>query len=263
MGRKDDKKALTRRQRLAATLVAEGRSDAEVSAQVGASVSQVRGWRTRNASFKWRVAELQGEPGKPRLAALVQVEAEAITGHPEEAKPAPAKEPADPHDSLPGADETRSGLAHLTDQQLTAIELILAGRRQSDVAQQLGVTRQTLWRWRNDPAFIEELSRRQEERRASMTQRVTYLAGLAFDVMEDQLVEGNAQMAIDFVRILTHRSSSAADVVPPVNTPLSVERSSLELTPVDQAAAEAKPLEGQAKEAKTEGDGSRVPRDDD
>ena len=42
--------------------------------------------------------------------------------------------------------------------QQRALELILAGHSVTDIASQVGVRRETVWRWRNDPSFASEVS---------------------------------------------------------------------------------------------------------
>ena|GEM_PF-4521897 len=49
----------------------------------------------------------------------------------------------------------------------TALELILAGHSVTDIAAQVGVRRETVWRWRNDPSFASQVSVRQAQRRQS------------------------------------------------------------------------------------------------
>ena len=49
--------------------------------------------------------------------------------------------------------------------QQRALELILAGHSVTDIAAQVGVRRETVWRWRNDPSFASEVSVRQAQRR--------------------------------------------------------------------------------------------------
>ena len=51
--------------------------------------------------------------------------------------------------------------------QQRALELILAGHSVTDIAAQVGVRRETVWRWRNDPLFASEVSVRQAQRRQS------------------------------------------------------------------------------------------------
>jgi hypothetical protein len=48
------------------------------------------------------------------------------------------------------------------------LELILAGHSVTDIASQVGVRRETVWRWRNDPSFASEVSVRQGQRRQSI-----------------------------------------------------------------------------------------------
>ena len=52
--------------------------------------------------------------------------------------------------------------------QQRALELILAGHSVTDIAAQVGVRRETVWRWRNDPSFASEISVRQAQRRQSI-----------------------------------------------------------------------------------------------
>ena len=49
-----------------------------------------------------------------------------------------------------------------------ALELILAGHSVTDIAAQVGVRRETVWRWRNDPSFASEVDLRQGQRRQSI-----------------------------------------------------------------------------------------------
>ena len=52
--------------------------------------------------------------------------------------------------------------------QQRTLELILAGHSVTDIAAQVGVRRETVWRWRNDPSFASEVSVRQAQRRQSI-----------------------------------------------------------------------------------------------
>ena len=52
--------------------------------------------------------------------------------------------------------------------QQRALDLILAGHSVTDIASQVGVRRETVWRWRNDPSFASEVSIRQAQRRQSI-----------------------------------------------------------------------------------------------
>jgi transposase-like protein len=73
--------------------------------------------------------------------------------------------------------------------QQRALELILAGHSVTDIAAQVGVRRETVWRWRNDPSFASEVSVRQAQRRqaihdeldAGVIESVRMLRGLVAD----------------------------------------------------------------------------------
>ncbi len=52
--------------------------------------------------------------------------------------------------------------------QQRALDLILAGHSTTDIAAQVGVRRETIWRWRQDPSFAAEVSVRQAQRRRSI-----------------------------------------------------------------------------------------------
>jgi hypothetical protein len=52
--------------------------------------------------------------------------------------------------------------------QQRALELILAGHSVTDIAAQVGVRRETVWRWRQDPSFASEVDLRQSQRRQSI-----------------------------------------------------------------------------------------------
>ena len=57
----------------------------------------------------------------------------------------------------------RNGAQQLDPRQLLAADRLAAGATDRQVADQLGVDRTSLWRWRQQPAFQTELARRREE----------------------------------------------------------------------------------------------------
>ena len=73
--------------------------------------------------------------------------------------------------------------------QQRALDLLLAGHATTAVAAMVGVRRETIWRWTQDPAFAAEVSRRQAERRqaihaeldAGVLEAVQMLRGLVSD----------------------------------------------------------------------------------
>ena len=73
--------------------------------------------------------------------------------------------------------------------QQRALDLLLAGHATTAVAAMVGVRRETIWRWTQDPDFAAEVSRRQAERRlaihaeldAGVLEAVQMLRGLVAD----------------------------------------------------------------------------------
>lgn len=53
--------------------------------------------------------------------------------------------------------------ASLSPRQLRGVDLLLAGRRITDVAEELGIRRQTLWKWQKNQDFQREVVRRRDE----------------------------------------------------------------------------------------------------
>jgi hypothetical protein len=76
------------------------------------------------------------------------------------------------------------GGSALTAPQAAAVELLAAGRNDSDTAQAVGVSRQTVNGWRHhNPAFIAAVNGRRREIWDSAQDRLRALAGKALDVL--------------------------------------------------------------------------------
>lgn len=75
----------------------------------------------------------------------------------------------------------------LTPQQAQAIDLLLSGMAPSNVAQELGIHRQTLWRWRQIPAFAQLQREWQQQRQEEMRERFSEVMRLAFVSLEREL----------------------------------------------------------------------------
>ena len=76
----------------------------------------------------------------------------------------------------------------LTDRQRLALELILAGKTDVQVAQSVGVARRTICRWRHtDANFIAELRRRRKVMWDGVSDRLRSLLEPAVEVLPEQL----------------------------------------------------------------------------
>ena len=76
----------------------------------------------------------------------------------------------------------------LNDRQHLAIEMMLAGGSTREIAEKVGVGRQTISRWRNqDEEFIEELQRRRRAQFNGVADKLRALLDPAVDVLAEQL----------------------------------------------------------------------------
>jgi hypothetical protein len=90
-------------------------------------------------------------------------------------------------------DKTRQ----LSIEQENAIDNLLQGKSDRATAEAVGVSRQTVWEWRNrNPVFIAELNRRRFELWDEAQERMKSLANLAIDVVELQLGSGDPKAAL-------------------------------------------------------------------
>ena len=93
---------------------------------------------------------------------------------------------------LTNTDDSRQ----LKPRQLKAIELIVQGKNDREVAEAVEVTRQTAWEWRQrNPDFIAALNDRRQQIWGGQTDRLRRLAARAVDVLECELDGDNAMAA--------------------------------------------------------------------
>jgi hypothetical protein len=83
----------------------------------------------------------------------------------------------------------------LTERQRRAIGLLVAGKTQAAVAQELGVNPRTIWEWKQDPAFVAALKAEIEAIREAMQARVLALADKALNALERTLESGDSDSA--------------------------------------------------------------------
>ena len=90
-------------------------------------------------------------------------------------------------------DKTRQ----LSQEQMNAIEHLLQGRSDRAVSEAVGVSRQTVWEWRNhDPLFIAELNRQRYEMWKEAHERLKSLAHEAVNVLTRGLSSQDENVAI-------------------------------------------------------------------
>ena len=90
----------------------------------------------------------------------------------------------------------------LSEPQLTAIELLVAGRNLTAVAAEIDATRQTVSTWYNrDPEFRAALNQRRQQMRAELHDHLRALAPAAAEALEQELRGPNRlQAAVHLLR---------------------------------------------------------------
>jgi len=121
-------------------------------------------------------------------------------------------------------------LRPLTQQQYNALDLLIAGRSDREAAEQVGVERETVTRWRlYNPAFQAGLNRRREEIWGSCIDRMRSLLLKALEATEEVLADGGnpsrAKVALELVKaaVLHSQSGSSFKVSGPQEPELIVD----------------------------------------
>ena len=108
-------------------------------------------------------------------------------------------------------DHKNSQRRKLTPQHFQAIELLLQGRNDGEVATQVEVARETVNRWRNrNPIFMAELNRRRLDIWHATRERLRHLGARALDVLDDKLKAGNAKVALALLTQVQEQSCPSA-----------------------------------------------------
>ena len=110
------------------------------------------------------------------------------------------------------ADGNAESSLALGQEQLAAIELLLRGVSVPQAAEELGVHRATIYRWRADAPFRDELNRRQQELRRLAAERLTALLDPAINVLVSELSEPKTahRAATALLRLATSKGLSDA-----------------------------------------------------
>jgi hypothetical protein len=100
--------------------------------------------------------------------------------------------------------------------QFRALDMLLLGKTDSAIAEALGVSRMTLWRWQtNDEPFMAELARRRRLVWHNTADRFRRVLGKAVDVLEDDLNGfGASRAAYAVLQMCSRFEPPPADVQP-------------------------------------------------
>jgi hypothetical protein len=92
--------------------------------------------------------------------------------------------------------QDRSETPKLTPEQLNAIDLLILGKTDREVAEAVGVRRETITKWHKNPFFSAELSIRREELWVDAKLRLKALAHEAVNVLTKGLSSGDEKVSI-------------------------------------------------------------------
>ena len=90
----------------------------------------------------------------------------------------------------------------LSDKQRTAIVMIVAGRRFTEVEKQVRVSHSQCSRWRKDPEFAAELHEARMRFHEAQRDKLWSLSDSAMDVVADALSEGDRKTAMGVLRLV-------------------------------------------------------------
>jgi Homeodomain-like domain len=91
--------------------------------------------------------------------------------------------------------------SQITDEQRQAMYLLLQGRPDREIAEQIGVARETITRWRNhDPFFQAALNQARRELWEGAQDKLRGLIGKAVDTLEKALEENNVKAAVEVLK---------------------------------------------------------------
>lgn len=89
--------------------------------------------------------------------------------------------------------ETSQDVTNL--KKMNAIDLLIQGLNDREVADKIGTSRETVTRWRNEnPVFQAELNRRRQEIWGGACEKLRGLVSHAVDVLESELENGNSKL---------------------------------------------------------------------
>ena len=115
----------------------------------------------------------------------------------------------------------------LTEQQLTAVDLLATGSNLTAVAEKLGVARQTVSEWRNHHAgFIARLNLRRQELWEDHTDKLRSLLPIALDALEVELSgENRLQAALAILKLAGGQQPTGSTDPQEVARALALEKS--------------------------------------
>jgi len=115
-------------------------------------------------------------------------------------------------------------IRQLSQEQQNAVEHLLQGKSDKATAEAVGVTRQTIWEWRNkNVVFIAELNLQRFEMWEGARERMKALANRALDVVETQLDSGDPKASLAAAKYVLQGTRLLGDTDLPRTGPTTPE----------------------------------------
>jgi len=114
------------------------------------------------------------------------------------------------------AKAAKEGKSRLSIEQLNAIDLLVTGASDREVAEAVGVHRSTVWEWRTkNPYFIAELNKRRKEVWGRCVDKLRNLLPKALDTLEKELAnpdcKDRGKIALEVLRLAGLSAESQYD----------------------------------------------------
>lgn len=88
---------------------------------------------------------------------------------------------------------------NLSPNQIKAIELLLTGKSNNDIAFELGIDRSTLYRWKQEPEFIVEMNKQINEYTEQARISTSFLLSEAIETLAKS-VKDNPKIALEIIK---------------------------------------------------------------
>ena len=91
----------------------------------------------------------------------------------------------------------------MNEKEEMALALILQGRKDAEVAEELGVSRMTIWRWKKyDPEFIKTLDEKRTHLRQQAEDNILELTESAVNAIRDALNNGDTKIRLQAAKLV-------------------------------------------------------------
>ena len=113
-------------------------------------------------------------------------------------------------------EETSIVPVELSDRQQLAMPLVVAGKADKEVADEVKVTRETVWRWRHQPEFIAALNTYRKEVFGATQERLRDLVTGAVEALAEGLADENPRVRVQAAVHILKAAKLYGERLPPI-----------------------------------------------